>query len=351
VKSFARLTARLDQAICVAWFGTGVLFAASRTHFLLEAFYMAGGPQVPFAWVEGLRAVWATLTGVVTLAYVANVVACWRRGTPPNPVKLFGLVTSLAFWMYCCLVVKNLLVGILMFEIFHDVQYLTIVWLFNRKRALTAPASVGKATRALFGQSQARAVFYVGLVMAYGSLYFLEMAFKHWKPVESAGDTPVWGGILAASGLLHFYYDGFIWKEEKPPTCCSGSRADAVGRWPADGGTARGVAFRRAAQHHWMPLPQHRSFRLCEANPAMSASTAHRPGRASRARSGAVEWGWRCTEGDLEGAIGANRRFDREVERRRPARANRQQPRLGLIERSESSFARRAQAGARAREA
>ena len=257
-----------------------------------------------------------TLTGVVTLAYVANVVACWRRGTPPNPVKLFGLVTSLAFWMYCCLVVKNLLVGILMFEIFHDVQYLTIVWLFNRKRALTAPASVGKATRALFGQSQARAVFYVGLVMAYGSLYFLEMAFKHWKPVESAGDTPVWGGILAASGLLHFYYDGFIWKVKEKPTRMllglEGGRevVQAAGRW-------WNRSWRRIpawAEHsiNWTPFAAAIGlFIYTHANPAMPENTARVTLGQSFPRFDLAQSNMGMAlyaEGDLDGAIEANRR-------------------------------------------
>ncbi len=219
VKSFARWTTRLDQAMCIAWFGAGIFFSSSRTHFILEAFYLAGGPAVPQAWLHSLRSVWGVGAAVVTLGYIGNVFYCWHRGQPQSPVKLFGLVTSLAFWMYCCLVVKNLLVGILMFEIFHDVQYLTIVWLFNRKRALTSPAAVGRATLAIFGRSQARAIFYVALVMAYGSLYFVEMLFKNWKPMSSAADaTPVWGGILAASGLLHFYYDGFIWKVKEKPT-------------------------------------------------------------------------------------------------------------------------------------
>ncbi len=315
VKSFARLTARLDQSMCMAWFGAGVLFSASRTHFLLEAFYMSGGPQVPFVWVEGLRAVWGALTVVVTLAYVANVVACARRGTPQNPVKLFGLVTSLAFWMYCCLVVKNLLVGILMFELFHDVQYLTIVWLFNRKRALTAPARVGSATRALFGQGQARAVFYVGLVMAYGSLYFLEMAFKHWKPVESAADTPVWGGILAASGLLHFYYDGFIWKVKERPTRMllglEGGRevVQAAGKW-------WNRSWRRIpawAEHgiNWMPFAAAIGlFVYTHANPAMPENTARIVLGQSFPRFDLAQSNLGMAlyaDGDLDGAIEANR--------------------------------------------
>jgi tetratricopeptide (TPR) repeat protein len=125
-------------------------------------------------------------------------------------VKLLLLGTSIAFWMYCTNVVHNLLVGILMFEIFHDVQYLSIVWVFNRKRAQDDPAGMGRLTRAVFGTRRALMGLYVGMVFAYGSLYFFEMRIDDL--------TPVFGGVLAASALLHFYYDGFIWKVRERST-------------------------------------------------------------------------------------------------------------------------------------
>lgn len=316
VGSFARLTALLDQWMCIAWFGTGILFSSSRLHFLLEAFYMAGGPAVPDVAIHGLRLLWGSLTGVVTVAYVAHVLRLWRAGHPPSPVKLFGLVTALAFWLYCCLVVRNLLVGILMFEIFHDVQYLTIVWLFNRKRALGDPASVGRATRAIFGSARARAFLYVGLVMAYGSLYFVEMLLNHWRPVSSSADTPVWGGILAASGLLHFYYDGFIWKmKEKPNRMLLGLDGGrevmtAVGRW-WNRTWARVPAW---AEHgiNWTPFAAAIVlFVYAHANPAMSEDAARVTlGRTfphfdlAQANLGMALY----REGDLDGAIEANRR-------------------------------------------
>jgi hypothetical protein len=218
VKSFAPLTARLDMWMCISWFAAGILFSASRMHFLLEAFYYAGGPQVAIAWIDAARVVWGTVTALVTVAFLANAVYRWRIGSPAHPMKYFTLATSIGFWIYVCLVVDNLLVGIMMFEIFHDVQYLSIVWIFNRKRAQTQPDRVGRFTHWLFGQAQARAVLYVGLVMAYGCLYFIEMGLSQWNPVSLTDNTPVWGGILAASGLLHFYFDGFIWKVKEKPT-------------------------------------------------------------------------------------------------------------------------------------
>ncbi len=316
VKSFARLTARLDQWMCISWFGSGVIFSSSRLHFLFEAFYLAGGPAVPEALILGLRGTWGGLTAVVTLAYMANLLRQWRLGQPPNPVKLFALVTGIAFWLYCCLVVRNLLVGILMFELFHDVQYLAIVWLFNRKRVLSDPTHMGKATRAIFGRSQGRAVVYVGLVMAYGSLYFVEMLLNNWRPVDSAADaTPVWGGILAASGLLHFYYDGFIWKVKEKPTRAllgleGGREVQQGGRW-WNRSWLRVPAW---AEHglNWAPFAVAIAlFIYTHARPAMSENAARVTlGNTfpsfdlAQANLGMVLY----SQGDLEGAIAANRR-------------------------------------------
>jgi tetratricopeptide (TPR) repeat protein len=230
-------------------------------------------------------------------------------------VKIFALVTGIAFWLYCCLVVRNLLVGILLFELFHDVQYLAIVWLFNRKRALSAPEQLGRATRAIFGRGQARAVIYVGLVMAYGSLYFMEMLLKNWRPVDSAADaTPVWGGILAASGLLHFYYDGFIWKvKEKPTRALLGLEG---GRDVQQGGRFWNRSWLRVpawAEHglNWAPFAAAIAvFVYTHARPAMSENAARVTlgGTFPNFDLAQANLGMALyAEGDLDGAIDANR--------------------------------------------
>jgi len=210
VKSFDAVTSRLDQLLCLAWFGFGVIFAPSRVHYILEAFYGLGGPQIPMSWVDAVRVFWAALTAVITLAFLVNLGRQARAGRMPSPVKLLLIATSLGFWMYCTTVVRNLLVGILMFEIFHDVQYLAIVWAYNRRRALGEPQNIGRFTRTLFGTRRALIGLYVGLVLAYGSLYLFNKRIDDW--------TPVFGGLLTASGLLHFYYDGFIWKVRERST-------------------------------------------------------------------------------------------------------------------------------------
>ena len=56
------------------------------------------------------------------------------EGKRPDPVKLVLLVSSISFWWYCNNGVKNILAGISLFEVFHDVQYLSMVWIYNRAR-------------------------------------------------------------------------------------------------------------------------------------------------------------------------------------------------------------------------
>src|SRR2546425_9671365 len=58
----------------------------------------------------------------------------WVAGTRQNPVKLAFFITSVAFWWYCNNGVANILAGIALFEVFHDVQYLSLVWIYNRNR-------------------------------------------------------------------------------------------------------------------------------------------------------------------------------------------------------------------------
>jgi tetratricopeptide (TPR) repeat protein len=60
--------------------------------------------------------------------------------------------------------------------------------------------------RFVFRRSGSLVGLYVGLVFAYGSLAYVN------SHLEIETIKRVLTGVVAASGLLHFYYDGFIWK-------------------------------------------------------------------------------------------------------------------------------------------
>ena len=119
--------------------------------------------------------------------------------------KLVLLVTSIGFWWYCNLGVREILVGIALFEVFHDVQYLAIVWIYNRSRVEKDHSARG-FMRFLFRRGGSFMGLYVGLVLAYGAVALMSNGI----PLE--GVKRVLLGVVTASALLHFYYDGFIWK-------------------------------------------------------------------------------------------------------------------------------------------
>jgi tetratricopeptide (TPR) repeat protein len=205
VGAVSRLTARLDSAMCVTWFGAAILSSPTRMGKILTDYYRAGGPVVSPAAVSVFTNAWLIATAVATLAFVGHLLYTRTRGQAQSPAKLVLITVSVAFWWYCNVSVANMLVGIALFEIFHDVQYLTIVWAFNLNRVERNPG-VGRFTRFLFRRSWSLAGLYLGLIAAYGSLNLIPLGLSN--PILSRGLM----GLLTASALLHFYYDGFIWK-------------------------------------------------------------------------------------------------------------------------------------------
>jgi tetratricopeptide (TPR) repeat protein len=211
VGSFAQLTRRLDFALCGIWFATAVLLSPQRMTDTLESYYAAGGPLITPALLraaqQGLLALALAISGV----FLVNFVWMWMQGKRPSPVKLVLLVTSISFWWYCNNIVASVLVGIALFEVFHDVQYLSLVWIYNRKR-VESDRSIGGFMRFVFRRSGALVGVYVGLVLAYGGLSLS----KSYVGIEAV--KRILTGVVTASALLHFYYDGFIWKVREKST-------------------------------------------------------------------------------------------------------------------------------------
>ncbi len=209
--SFAPVTRRLDFATCAIWFAAGVILSPARMTDTLEGLY---GCALPFISPGGVHALQQTVffaAVALTILWFGNYARMWLAGSPQNPVKAALFATSIAFWWYCNNWVTNILAGIALFEVFHDVQYLSIVWIYNRNR-VEKDRSIGGFMRFVFRRSGSLIGLYVGLVFAYGSIAYLN------SRVGLDTITRVLTGVVAASGLLHFYYDGFIWKVREKST-------------------------------------------------------------------------------------------------------------------------------------
>jgi tetratricopeptide (TPR) repeat protein len=211
VGSFAEVTRRLDFALCGIWFATAVLLSPQRMTDTLETYYSAGGPFIPPAVLRAGQLGLLALALLISAVFLANFIWMWSSGKRPSPVKLVLLLTSISFWWYCNNIVASVLVGVALFEVFHDVQYLSLVWIYNRKR-VESDRSIGGFMRFVFRRSGALVGLYIGLIFAYGALGY----YKSSIGIDVV--KRILTGVVTASALLHFYYDGFIWKVREKST-------------------------------------------------------------------------------------------------------------------------------------
>jgi Flp pilus assembly protein TadD len=225
VGSFAEVTRRLDFALCAVWFATAVLLSPQRMTDTLETYYAAGGPFISPALLRSAQQALLALAIAIAVLFLVNFIWMWIEGKRPSPVKLVLLLTSISFWWYCNNIVASVLVGIALFEVFHDVQYLSLVWIYNRKR-VESDNSIGGFMRFVFRRSGALVGLYIGLVLAYGGLSLS----KSYIGVDIV--KRILTGVVTASALLHFYYDGFTWKVREKSTRqslgISGGAADSA---------------------------------------------------------------------------------------------------------------------------
>jgi len=204
---------RLDVAMCITWFVGGILNSPGRMQQLFERFYLSGGPPVAGAAIDAFTLAWNGLTLTTTLVFVAHLLVGLQRGTPVRWMKLAIMASNFGFWWYA-MGLDEVILGVAMFEVFHDIQYLGIVWAVNRDR-LDARVRFARVVQALFRPRWFERVVYVALALGYGTLALASGG------IDASGAV----GLVGASSLLHFYYDGFIWKSRlanAPPPRATG---------------------------------------------------------------------------------------------------------------------------------
>jgi Tfp pilus assembly protein PilF len=151
-----------------------------------------------------------------------------------------------------------------MFESWHDIQYLAIVWVFNLNRARKS-ADTGPFIRFLFRPQLVPLAIYIALCLAFGSLAHA------WGLFENQTIVRIALSIVTSAGLLHYYLDGFIWKIREPET----RQALEV-----DAGADRVVAAARGIP--WPAVAQHAALWLLFAVPAVLLSVQESRGNVAR---------------------------------------------------------------------
>jgi Tfp pilus assembly protein PilF len=108
-------------------------------------------------------------------------------------------------------VMERPLVGLALFESWHDIQYLAIVWMFNLNRTRQTPEA-GAFIRFLFRPRAVLVMLYVGACLAFGSLTHA------WSLFEDDRVIRVVVSVVSATGMLHYYMDSFIWRIREKET-------------------------------------------------------------------------------------------------------------------------------------
>jgi len=150
-----------------------------------------------------------------------STVRARRAGAPVSGAKLALLVGTLSFITVVWWLLDDLVLGYAIWAVFHDVQYFAIVWIYGR--GLTGRGGGARPFLAfLFRQKLPLLLLYVTMIFAYGSLSLVQdgLVARSWRTVL--------GAFIATSTLLHYYFDGFIWKMRERGTREALSVADAA---------------------------------------------------------------------------------------------------------------------------
>ena len=207
----ARTPARLDQLICLLWFGMCALVLNNTLPTYVMDFYGSGGLRLPAEGFTRLAQGWLAVTVAVTLLYVFHTLWLVHKGMWPNPLKFVLLVTTFVYLAYTVSIIEQPVMGMVMFESWHDIQYLAIVWMFNVNRARRGP-DAGSFTRFLFRPRAVLVIAYVGLCLAFGSLTHA------WHLFQDETVIRIVVGLVSATAMFHYYLDGFIWKIREKET-------------------------------------------------------------------------------------------------------------------------------------
>jgi tetratricopeptide (TPR) repeat protein len=207
----ARATSRLDWWMCFIGFAVILVWSESAAAPILAASDGSGLLFMPLLFGETARQVTAVLGIGMGIVYVGYTVVKLRQGRPIAPLKLILLAMSLGFLYFSWILAgSTLILGLAAFEAFHDIQYFAITWAYNRR--MVAKGRGSAALRRLFRPGVWLIALYVTMILAYGGMLSMKGFFTGHVI------TSVLFAALLTSAILHFYFDGFIWKVSQAKT-------------------------------------------------------------------------------------------------------------------------------------
>lgn len=229
-----RLSSWMDYMVCATWFVFIMVAVLEWLPQLLYELKVKHGLPLLYLFDSGVYPLVQNLALAVALAssvvYGGYLAWCYRRGYFISPAKLLLLLITYSV-MYFTYVPNAAMdyflpewtaqLGFATLGMVHVTQYLAIVWKYNRGLA----ARENRARAGGFEKAFARGGLLVlgGYVLA--CLIYGVLLTNHIRPFASFGFTSqqeyktamkfLIATLVSAgftSTLLHYYYDGFIWK-------------------------------------------------------------------------------------------------------------------------------------------
>jgi len=213
-----RRSARLDHALCLVVFVAGVVFSDARVFGIANGMWQSGLPLFGPEWLDWTRVVVGTAGIGILAAYAANLYTRLRKGQPVSWLKLLLVGTTGWFYWFTGRLSTNVLIGLAMFEIYHAVQYYAIVWIYNRRLLRRAGDRFGPLGF-VFRDRWSMLGIYLAAIAAYSSIRFFTVDASDYVFRAGSEETHQWlMSLFVTSSLLHFYFDGFIWKVSERKT-------------------------------------------------------------------------------------------------------------------------------------
>lgn len=234
-KEFSPLTARLDWAFSLSLYVALIVASPHYRNNLLYLAYQSGFPVLPISLFSFLETAIYSVTAIAAMVYLGYNFFLWKKGRL-NSKKLATLAFFFGATYYLYIYNQDFVVGFAVWSGFHCLQYYGIVWAFNRTR-VERGGHVTRFVRFLFRPKVGLAALYVLLIFAYGGFDYLV------NFVGQSGLKTVMVAFVTTSALLHYYFDGFIWKvrekenreplgiEEEKPAGLIPASAKTLAKW------------------------------------------------------------------------------------------------------------------------
>jgi tetratricopeptide (TPR) repeat protein len=206
VGSFGHWTALLDKALVVSGFVGAVVLTDGATAEFANIFLQAGLPLPSAAQFDVVQMVVAAAMVGVGVAYLANLIATIVRNEPWSWQKQVMHVMTIGYYWFAFAWLPNVLVAYVLYEFFHDIQYYAITWLTCRQR-VKRPGTAPWLNR-MFRPSWIATIGFMLLMTACGGMDLLGRNFLYPEGLNNQ----IWMALILTFAVLHYYYDGFIWK-------------------------------------------------------------------------------------------------------------------------------------------